>query len=149
MEKAINLKELRKADVIKFKRAGENEFSQGELTGRAGKVGGIHEHWWHVKDLQSGHIQAEDMRSFTEVRQVDVTLVEEMTFAVNIPRWRHFDKRCIEAKKKELEMFDKYDVYDEVKDEGQTKLGTMWLLTEKIKEGEIVVKARLNIRGDQ
>ena len=147
--KTIHLKDLRKADMIKFKRAGETEFNQGELTGRAGKVGGKHEHWWNIKDIQSGHIQAEDTRAFTELEKVEVATEEEMTYAVNIPRWRHFEKRCVEAKKKELEMFDKYEVYEEVKDEGQQRLGTMWLLTEKIKDGETVVKARLNIRGDQ
>ena len=46
-------------------------------------------------------------------------------------------------------MFDKYDVYEEVSDVGQERLGTMWLLTEKIKCGKNIVKARLNIRGDQ
>ena len=61
----IQLKDLRKADMIKFKRAGETEFSQGELTSRAGKVGGKHEHWWNIKDSQ-GHIQAEDTRAFKE-----------------------------------------------------------------------------------
>ena len=46
-------------------------------------------------------------------------------------------------------MFDKYDVYEEVSDVGQERLGTMWLLTEKIKCGKNIVKARLNIGGDQ
>ena len=146
----VNVKDLRKADVIKYKRKGEREIRKGELTGRAGKVGGINEHWWNVKDIDTGHIQAEDTRTFEELEKVEIDLAqtEELALAVNIPRWRHFEARCVEAKKAELEMFDKYDVYEEVEDEGQARLGTMWLLTEKIKAGKTVVKARLNIRGD-
>ena len=146
----LDVKDLRKADIIKFKRRGENELRKGTLTSRAGKVGGIYEHWWNVKDAKTGHIQAEDTRTFEELEKVETEEEhhEELTLAVNIPRWRHSEARCVEAKKKELEMFDKYDVYEEVEDEGQTRLGTMWLLTEKINAGNTVVKARLNIRGD-
>ena len=146
----LQVKDLRKADIIKYKRKGENEVRKGELTGRAGKVGGINEHWWNVKDLNTGHIQAEDTRTFEEIEKVEIEKArhEELALAVNIPRWRHCEARCVEAKKAELEMFDKYDVYEEVEDEGQARLGTMWLLTEKIKAGNTVVKARLNIRGD-
>ena len=40
-------------------------------------------------------------------------------------------------------------MYEEVEDEGQFKLGTNWVLTEKIINGENGVKARLTVRGDQ
>ena len=147
----VHLKDLRRFDVIKFRRAGENVFSKGELTERAGKKGGINEFWWNIKDDATGHIQAENAKTFSEVEKIqeENREDEEAAFAVNIPRWRHAEKRCTEAKKSELEMFDKYDVYEEVSDVGQERLGTMWLLTEKIKCGKNIVKARLNIRGDQ
>ena len=144
-------KDLKKADIIRFKRAGEDEFSSGELMGRAGKVGGINEHWWNVRDIDSGHIRAEDTRTYSEMEknQMEIQPREEVTLVVNIPRWRHYENRCVEAKKTELEMFDKHEVYEEVEDVGQDRLGTMWLLKEKIKDGKTIVKARLNIRGDQ
>ena len=49
----------------------------------------------------------------------------------------------------ELERFDEFDAYEEIPDEGQKLLGTTWVLTEKVKAGEDIVKARLVVRGDQ
>ena len=48
-----------------------------------------------------------------------------------------------------MDSFDLFDVYEEVADEGQKTLGTAWVLTEKVKENETIVKARLCVRGDQ
>ena len=39
------------------------------------------------------------------------------------------------------------DVYEEVEDEGQKAISTRWIVTEKIKEGEKICKARLVARG--
>ena len=41
-----------------------------------------------------------------------------------------------------------FDVYEEVSDQGQQRLGTNWVLVEKIKDGKPILKARLTIRGD-
>ena len=61
----------------------------------------------------------------------------------------HGEAQCQEAKEEELSRFDEFDVYEEVEDEGQITLGTNWVLTEKIKDGKTITKARLTIRGDQ
>ena len=55
-------------------------------------------------------------------------------------------KICEAAKEKELENFDRYDVYQEVKDEGQRVIGTRFVLSEK-SDGSI--KARFVIKGFQ
>ena len=68
---------------------------------------------------------------------------------VIIPRNRHNEKRCVDAKEVELEKFDLFDAYEEVTDKGQKTLGTNWVIVEKIKDSETTVKARLTIRGDQ
>ena len=49
----------------------------------------------------------------------------------------------------ELEKFDENDVYEEVKDEGQARIGTNWVLQEKVIDGALITKARLTARGDQ
>ena len=71
-----------------------------------------------------------------------------VTYAVNVPRFRHGERKFIDAKQKELVNFDNFDVYEEVEDTGQPRLGTNWVCTEKIKDDKIVAKARLTIRGD-
>ena len=53
---------------------------------------------------------------------------------------------CSLAKEKELSNFDEYEVYEEVKEEGQTVLGTRFVLTEK-EDGSI--KARFVVKGFQ
>ena len=70
------------------------------------------------------------------------------TLVVNIPRYRHGEQRCMDAKQIELEKFEKFEAYEEVPDVGQKRLGTNWVLSEKIKEDQVIVKARLTIRGD-
>ena len=68
---------------------------------------------------------------------------------MNIPRYRHNEERCNQAKEKEFQSWEIYDVYEEVEDRGQVRLGTNWVLTEKEVNGIQVVKARLTVRGDQ
>ena len=43
------------------------------------------------------------------------------TFVVNIPRYRHGEQRCKDAKMEELNKFEMFDVYEEVSDQGQTR----------------------------
>ena len=48
------------------------------------------------------------------------------------------------AKTVELDKFDKFEAYEEVPDIGQKRLGTNWVLVEKIKDGETIVKSETN-----
>ena len=75
----------------------------------------------------------------------------EVAFVVNIPRSRHGEEKCVQAKKKELQDFIDFDVYEIVDEsEAENIIATDWVLVEKEKpSGEKVVKARLVMRGDQ
>ena len=55
----------------------------------------------------------------------------------------------LDAKENELSHWDEFGVIEEVVDEGQKTLGTNWILVEKVIDGEMAVKARLCVRGDQ
>ena len=72
--------------------------------------------------------------------------VEDVNVAV-IPEQCHNSDECLAAKQKELSAFSEFDVYNEVPDDGQFRISTTWVLTEKIIEGKIGVKARLVARG--
>ena len=50
------------------------------------------------------------------------------------------------AKEKEIESWKSNDVYEEVENVGQDALTVRWVVTEKIKDGQSVVKARLAAR---
>ena len=53
----------------------------------------------------------------------------------------------LEAKEKELQSWRENNVYEEVEDNGQRAISTRWIVTEKLKGGEKICKARLVARG--
>ena len=157
--KPIDYKQLKPNLVIKFKKSGETDWNHGRVHSRAGKATtkkckgkkNKYENWWNVHDIESGHIEPLDAETFDAIEAVEdehQVGEEAMTYAVNVPRYRHGEKMFLDAKQKELKNFDIFDVYEEVEDVGQPKLGTNWVCTEKIKDSKIAAKARLTIRGD-
>ena len=150
---SINANDIKKNDVIAFKRKlNDPEWEKVKIDRRAGKVGGKYEKWWNTTNLLTGQKVAEDfgeIETIKKVREGDVVVNEEEVLVMTIPRHLHGEKRCKYAKEKELAAWDEFEVYHEVKDQGQPRLGTNWVLTEKIINGEHGVKARLTVRGDQ
>ena len=155
----VSHKDLKKNMTIEYIDHGNRK--TGYIVSRAGKVGskkgkgkeGKYEHYWNVQDIESGHISVVDTKQLEEISRVDedqeaVTEVEEV-YAVNIPWNRHGEQKCRKAKEVELERFDEFDAYEEVEYKGQETLSTSWVLVEKVKAGETIVKARLVVRGDQ
>jgi len=74
-------------------------------------------------------------------------------FPVVIPRFRHRDSDCVEAKEAEIRKFAKYEAF-EVVDKSSVKDGKIlpmhWVLNEKILEdGSKKVKARLTVMGNK
>ena len=57
------------------------------------------------------------------------------------------DMTVLEAKLNELDKRKKYEVYEEVPDNGQTTISVRWVCTEKDTEKGKVTKARLVARG--
>ena len=140
---------IKKKDQIRFRVRDEEEWIIGKIVSRAGKVGQKYDKWWNIADNSTGHVKPMDTSSFTclERKKDNQNLVNEV-LVINVPRWRHREPQCIDAKNAELEKFDKFDVYTEVKDVGQKYLLTNWVLTEKWQDEEKIIKARLTIRGD-
>ena len=56
-------------------------------------------------------------------------------------------ENTLKAKINEIESWRKHKVFDEVQDEGQNYVSVRWVLTPKIIEGEMRMKARLVARG--
>ena len=139
--------DIRKDDVIKFRMPG-SEFETAKVLSRAGKSKGGNRHWWNIKDCETGECKSINAGKLADIQKV-VDLEEEgdteQSLVVLIPRYMHNTQACIEAKEQELNSWDKFEVYEEVSDNGQRLLHTNWILVQK-DEG---VKARLCIRGDQ
>ena len=143
--------QLSREDLVRYKLNSEDDWIRAKLIDRAGKRGGKNENWWNVKNLSTGHRYSVDTGNAQLIERLDEDTPEndEEVYITTIPRYLHAEKRCRDAKARELRSWDDFQVYEEVEDEGQFKLGTNWVLTEKIINGENGVKARLTVRGDQ
>ena len=72
------------------------------------------------------------------------------TYVTLIPRSQHSHPTVIAAKKKEIDNFRSYNALREVKDVGQERCTSGWVVTDKIMgDGQKGVKARLVIHGNQ
>ena len=67
--------------------------------------------------------------------------------AVQIPKRLQYSNECMEAKNRELKLLEEYSVYSVLPDEGQYRISTTWVVSEKTVEGKLTVKARLVCRG--
>lgn len=143
--------EVKKHEIVQYRKSGESEWIEGKVLGRAGKRGGKYDSWWNVKNVETGHVEAIDLeKDVDELKKVVANETgDDQVYVVQIPRHRHSEERCRIAKEKELDCWDKYAVYEEVEDLGQTRIGTNWVLTEKNADDQRTVKARLTVRGDQ
>ena len=76
---------------------------------------------------------------------------EIATYTVEIPAKDQNTAEVMEAKQKELQNLFKYDVFEEVDDIGQERIGSRWVITQKEKaDGQKnAVKGRLVARGFQ
>ena len=44
--------DVRKLDIIRFKRSADEEWTTGEILSRAGKSSGKFRNWWNIKNIQ-------------------------------------------------------------------------------------------------
>ena len=74
-----------------------------------------------------------------------------LIYTVEVPVREHKTPEVIEAKQKEIENLEKYEVFEEVKYEGQETVGSRWVITKKEKaDGQKKnVKGRLVAKGFQ
>ena len=93
---------------------------------------------YNVKDLESGDKGWVNLRDYYNVEKIEDE--EEILLGFE-------DKSIVEAKEKELQSWRENDVYEEVEDIGQKAITTRWIVTEKVKEGKKLCKARLVARG--
>ena len=109
-----------------------------KIVNRAGKVGGKYNHCYNIQNPQGGGECIDLLR--------------------DVQKWRHISDneeilscssgdRVYQAKLAEHDNWIANDVYDKVKDSGQTTVSLRWVTTEKMKNTIPHVKARLVARG--
>ena len=111
----------------------------GKLVSRAGKASGKHRNAYNLMNDDDGTVTWMDLeKDFAKIEVVQDEVELVVLFNSDV---------VTEAKRSEIEMWDKNGVYEEVDNVGQDTISVRWVITEKIKEGKPVVKARLVARG--
>ena len=127
---------LVKGDKINFRSVGEKDWIAGTVLGRAGKVSGKNKNWFNIEKISGNQISVNLDELDWQKRTEDVNVVL-------IPKHRHRENECVQAKQEELQKLQKFKVYEEVEDKGQSLISTRWVLVDKGDK----IKARLVARG--
>ena len=131
------------------------KFKKGHRVRAVNKENGITEEWsilglagkrsskkwsdsYNVQDLESGDKSWVDLRNYRDIEKIEDE--EEVLLGYE-------DRSVIEAKERELQSWKENGVYEVVEDVGQRTISTRWIVTEKMKEGNKICKARLVARG--
>ena len=137
-------KHIKVGDIIEYKCPATGALESAVVTSRAGKASGGNRFWWNIQ-TSSGDVKSVDTSRMVDLKRADEESQVMDTLVVTVPRYLYNEPECVAAKEKELENWKLFEVYREVKDTGQTLLGTNWILVKK----DDGVKARLCVRGDQ
>lgn len=115
------------------------ELRSGRILSRAGKATGKYKDCCNIKwDSDSSEGWADVRSNFSDLQVLDETV--EMMVLFNSE-----DVLC--AKKKKIKSWQDNDVYKEVDNVGQDALSVRCVVTEKMKNNQPVIKARLVLRG--
>lgn len=124
---------------IKGVRVENGEVVTGSVVSRAGKAGGRHGDCYNFKWDSDGNVSWADLNGdFESWELIDDDEEVLVLFASD---------KVYEAKVKELDNWKDNDVFVEVEDRGQRCLSVRWVITDKVKEGKNIIKARLVARG--
>ena len=128
--------------TITYQLKGDEDRKVGKITSRAGKATGGNRFCLNILDIESNREscidfekQIENWEKYEVQKENDF---EEILFGTILKT-----KEVEEAKQQEIQKWKMYDVFEEVKDEGQPTTSVRWVIT-KNKEN---YKARLVARG--
>ena len=142
--------------TIEYIPVGESNWKVTTILGRAGKATGKYKYWLNIHDENEDPKSidwsngVEDWREreghISKAEESESEESEEVYLANDL----HDSKRVREAKFNELQNWKRYNVYEEVCDNGQPCISVRWVCTEKHIDGKpSIVKARLVGRGFQ
>ena len=147
-------KDLTKGAVVSVNVEGlPDKWQKVELTSRAAKATGKYKNAWNVKECESGKEYYVDLNrvQWSHENQAENNdtqnppTPEECLVSSDVARLHK--ESVANAKMKELDGWKVNNVYKEVEDVGQERISVRWVTTEKVKNDEVVVKARLCARG--
>ena len=127
---------------VKYREVGESSWKNAKITSRAGKATGIHKYWVNLQN-DGEPVKAINWKDSVEQWQYADENPETVNITINT------NDPIFEAKRKELDNWKNFDVYEAVRDAGQNFMTVRWVVTEKSGYSGITHKARLVVRGFQ
>lgn len=129
--------------TIQYRKEGDSTWHKAEIVSKAGKSTTGNWHFMNIKYPGEDDAKCVSMKN-VEWKLADLpTEPEEEVFFGDSTCLTKFDI----AKRQEIEKWKEMNVFSEVEDFGQDRLSTKWVCTEKTKGNQVVLKARLVIRG--
>ena len=105
---------------------------------RAGKSTGKYKNCYNFKNDLDGNIDWINVDNLSDIN----VLTDDVE---NVVMFNSVD--VCNAKDTELDNWRNNDVFNEVEDMGQHTLSLRWVITEKVRDGKTITKARLVVRG--
>ena len=157
---------LKVGTVIDYRRT-DDDWEVGQVISRAGKARGKYSECWNIKNLTTGNNEVLDLQRQVDDWALHITDEEDFVasheeqnvhdrtnseashevMVINVEICEEKKQRLQLAKQAEIEKWREENVFQEVEEVGQEKISTTWVVTEKLKDGKTVIKARLVARG--
>ena len=134
-----NRVEIRCNDRIKV-RSDDGKWSEATVLSRGGKATGKYDGYYNVEWEESAERECINLK---DIEYEKIPDTPEEIHAVMVPKHRQKDPDCLKAKEEELSKLKDFGTYSVVKDVGQYRISTTWVVCQK----ESGVKARLVARG--
>ena len=127
------------------------EWKEGTVLCRAWKVNSKYDGYYNIKlNNVSEEVNVKNMNEVSEWNKIDCFTPEseeESALIVFVPKERLKDEEVKEARRKQIEDWNKFEAYEEVRDEGHERIKGGWIDVYKEVEGKLVVKSRFVARG--
>ena len=131
---------IRCQDKIKIRQE-DGLWSEATVLSRGGKATGKHAGFWNIEWEDTAEQDCVNLK-LLEYEKIPPT--PEEVHAVMVPKSRQKEPACLKAKEEELCKLKDFGTYTIVKDVGQARISTTWVVCEK--DGG-AMKARLVARG--
>ena len=119
----------------------ESDWKRGTVLSQQPKRSGMYKNWVNMQVDGEEKPCSVDWKQVTEWKD---STIEKVLF-LNLTDELHQD--VMDAKVKELENLEEHNVFERILDEGQSTISTKWVITEKFKDSNRKLKARLVARG--
>ena len=131
---------IRCNDKIKIRQE-DGLWSEATVLSRGGKATGKHAGFWNIEWEDTAEQDCINLK-LVEYEKIPETIEE--VHAVMVPKSRQKEPACLKAKEEELRKLKDFGTYTIVKDVGQPRISSTWVVCEK--DGG-AMKARLVARG--